>query len=191
MADWFVENRAGTASISDKIYLSLETAQQASHIYVAADNPLAARNIEQYTKGECSFEVMARVAFATMHADARLCFGITDGDTSSGVVAFLDSAGAFGIGGWNDSGDAGTAAGACPLDGRGWVRINCRAGVISAGCGTGTQTKPPENWYTIQPGSPRGSKPFSFLSVHLTKWSTGGPATCGVDNVSIRSYKDF
>ena len=35
MATWFTENRSGSASISDKIYLQLETAQQASHIYIA------------------------------------------------------------------------------------------------------------------------------------------------------------
>lgn len=191
MATWFTENRSGSASISDKIYLQLETAQQASHIYIAADNPLAARKIDQYTSGECNFIITARVASAVMHADARLCFAITDGEVSSGSIAFLDNTGAFGLGGWNDSGDAGTEAGACPLNGLGWIRLVCRGGVVSAGCGTGTTSQPPTNWYTIQTGSPRGSRPFEFFAVHLTKWSTGGPAVCSVDNVKIESFKDF
>lgn len=190
MAIWTEINGAGICTVTDKIDLSIAADGTAASLYPSSNNPRATRDISEYTIGECNFTVTARVVSASLHADSRLSMAIGDDTDASGMIVFLESIGALGLGPWDNSGDAGSAAGACPLDGTGWIRIVCRGGLVSAGCGAGTTTTPPTAWHTIQTGRPRGSAPFTKLTMYITKWA-GANSSGSFDKINIESFKDL
>ena len=181
---WTTSVGNGAVTITDKINLSILAASTAANLYPDTNNPKAQQDISGYINDDCNFTVVARVVSATLHADSRLSMSIGDASNASGMIVFLDATGSLGLGPWDNSGDAGSAAAACPLDGTGWIRIVCRGGLVSAGCGTGTTASPPTAWHTIRPGRPTGSAPFAKLTMYMSKWA-GADTSGAFDNVQI------
>lgn len=190
-AGWTDVDGVGTADASGTDYdLVIGTGETgASETYPTADHPRLHRDVSSLTGAEADWSVTFRVGAFTGGGSGRLFVAVGKADDSAGVQVLVEpGAGTVELGSWVSVSytAAGTAAGAVPLNGTGWVRMLCRGGVVSAQWCTGTSSEPSSTAWVSVAGtvSVAGIIP-ARLSLYLAQWAGTG-LSASVDDVRVR-----